>query len=259
MQPNGIGLDDCMREWITGRNAAYEVLKMQRRDLFEVRISQTAKLDAKLSEIILMARKRKIEPHQVQRKQLDQLDENHQGLAIEVSGYHYADITEILDAAKQKDEPLFILILDIIQNPQNLGTLIRTAAAAGVHGVIVPQARAAGVTPAVVHASVGATEHMLISQMNLSQAIDIVHEAGAWVIGLEGAPGTAMIRPEHLTGNLTIVVGSEGEGLRQLTRKACDELAALPMTGEIESLNAATAGSIAVYLAYLERIKKRGS
>ena len=142
----------------------------------------------------------------------------------------------------------------MIQNPQNLGTLVRTAAAVGMHGIIIPQAKAAGVTPAVVHASVGATEHIRIAQMNLAQAIDILHEEGLWIIGLEGGEGTELVQPNRLGGPLGIVVGNEGEGLRQLTRKACDELAALPMSGQVESLNAATAGSVMIYLSYLKRL-----
>ena len=132
--------------------------------------------------------------------------------------------------------------------------MVRTAAAVGMHGIIMPQAKAAGVTPAVVHASVGATEHIRIAQMNLSQAIDILHDEGLWIIGMEGGEGSSPVRPKRLGGNLGIVVGNEGEGLRQLTRKACDELAALPMAGQVESLNAATAGSVMIYLAYMKRL-----
>ena len=122
-----------------------------------------------------------------------------------------------------------------------------------MHGIVIPTARSAGVTPAVVHASVGATEHIPIVQMNLSQAMKLMHDAGGWIVGLEGGPEATDIDPKRLGGKLGIVVGSEGEGLRRLTRQDCDELARLPMIGKIESLNAAVAGSIVIYLSVLNR------
>lgn len=245
-----------MKEWITGRNPVYEVLSTHHRDSFRLLIADGAKIEGKLSQIMDLAKKYKLGINKVPRKQLDQMGENHQGVALETAGYHYSDIHEIIAAAQKRDEPLFVLLLDMIQNPQNLGTLVRTAAAVGMHGIIMPQAKAAGVTPAVVHASVGATEHIRIAQMNLSQAIDILHEEGLWIVGMEGGDGTSLVETKRLTGPLGIIVGNEGEGLRQLTRKACDELAALPMSGQVESLNAATAGSIMIYLAYMKRLGK---
>lgn len=242
-----------MKEWITGRNPVYEVLSAHHRDSFRVMVAEGAKVEGKLAQILELAKKYRLPVAKVSRKQLDQMGENHQGVALEAAGYNYSDIHEIIKAAQKREEPLFVLLLDMIQNPQNLGTLVRTAAAVGMHGIIIPQAKAAGVTPAVVHASVGSTEHIRIAQMNLSQAIDILHEEGLWIIGLEGGDGTQPVQPKRLGGPLGIVVGNEGEGLRQLTRKACDELAALPMSGQVESLNAATAGSVMIYLAYLKR------
>ena len=243
-----------MKEWITGRNPVYEVLSAHHRDSFQLKIADGAKIEGQLAKICDLAKKYRLPVTKVSRKQLDQLSENHQGVALETAPYHYSDIHEIITSAQKKSEPLFILMLDMIQNPQNLGTLIRTAAAVGMHGIIIPQAKAAGVTPAVVHASVGATEHIRIAQMNLSQAIDILHEEGLWIIGMDGGEGANPIQPKRLGGNLAIVVGNEGKGLRQLTRKACDELMALPMNGQVESLNAATAGSVMIYLSYLKRL-----
>ena len=244
-----------MKEWISGRNPVYEVLSAHHRDSFRLLVADSAKIEGKLAQIIDLAKKYRLSITKVPRKQLDQMGENHQGVALETAGYKYSDIHEIIVSAQKREEPLFVLMLDMIQNPQNLGTLVRTAAAVGMHGIIMPQAKAAGVTPAVVHASVGATEHIRIAQMNLSQAIDILHDEGLWIIGLEGGDGTQMVQPKRLCGPLGIVVGNEGEGLRQLTRKACDELAALPMSGQVESLNAATAGSVMIYLAYMKRLE----
>jgi 23S rRNA (guanosine2251-2'-O)-methyltransferase len=143
----------------------------------------------------------------------------------------------------------------MIQNPQNLGTLLRTAEIVGIHGIIMPLRRAAGITPAVVHASVGATEHLLVAQANLAQAIDTLKEAGAWVIGLEGGEEAQPANKVRLDGPLALVVGNEGEGMRLLVRQSCDVLMRLPMRGQIESLNAAVAGSVALYLALEARTK----
>jgi 23S rRNA (guanosine2251-2'-O)-methyltransferase len=143
--------------------------------------------------------------------------------------------------------------LDTLQDPQNLGTLLRTAEAVGVHGVILPKARTALVTPAVVNASSGASEHLLITQSNLSQAMAVLKEAGVWIVGLDGSPDASEPDQIRLDGPLGLVVGSEGEGMRRLVRNSCDLLLRLPMRGCIESLNAAVAGSIALYLTLQAR------
>ena len=146
------------------------------------------------------------------------------------------------------------MILDSLQDPQNLGSLLRTAEVVGVHGVVMPLARSVEVTPAAVNASAGASEHLLIAQSNLAQAIDRLKEQDVWIVGLD--QGGQMLEAgteKHLAGALGLVVGSEGEGLHDLTRKRCDILLQLPMRGRIESLNAAVAGSVALYLAYLRR------
>jgi len=162
----------------------------------------------------------------------------------------------LLDLAKQRGEPPFLLILDTLQDPQNLGALLRTAEAVGVHGALLPLARSAEVTPAVVNASSGAVEHLLIAQANLAQAIETLREADVWTVGLDekGEPVGADGHPP-LQGGLALVVGSEGEGIRPLVKSKCDFLLRLPMQGRVESLNAAVAGSVALYLAYLSRHK----
>ena len=142
-----------------------------------------------------------------------------------------------------------MLVLDTMQNPQNLGTLMRTAEAVGVHGIVIPLARTVEVTPAVVSASAGASEHLLVAQSNLAQALTRLKEAGAWVVGLEGSSEAKPPEQISLTGPLAIVVGSEGEGIRSLVRSSCDHLLRLPMVGKIASLNASVAGSVVLYLA----------
>ena len=183
------------------------------------------------------------------------MGENPQGVALEVSRYPYVDISDITTLAERKQEDLFLLMLDLVQNPQNLGTLLRTAEAAGVHGVLIPPHRAAEVTPAVVSASAGATEHLLIAQGNLVQICKELKKDNAWVIGLEGGEGSKRIQEVPLKGPIVLIVGNEGEGMRPLVKETCDFLLSLPMLGNIESLNAAVAGSIVLYQVVLERQK----
>lgn len=176
-------------------------------------------------------------------------------MALEVSGYPYVGLDDILENAGQHHDPLFVLVLDTLQNPQNLGTLIRTAELVGVHGVVIPTHRAAEITPAVVSASAGAAEHMLVAQANLVQAIQTLKDADAWVVGLNEGPESKSPSDIRLDGALAVVVGNEGEGIRPLVKSNCDFLLRLPMQGKIKSLNAAVAGSVALYLAYLARRK----
>jgi 23S rRNA (guanosine2251-2'-O)-methyltransferase len=244
-----------MKEWIVGRNPVYEVLRARRRHFFRLLVARGVEEKGRLTDIIQLAQKSKLPVERVNRQQVDSLGENHQGVALETSAYPYMAVQDILERANERQEPPFVLILDTLQNPQNLGTLLRTAEAVGVHGVVVPLRRAAGVTPAVVHASAGATEHLLIAGTNLAQFIAELKAAGAWVIGLDGGPESQPVEKVRLDGALALVVGSEGEGMRDLVRKSCDLLVRLPMHGQIESLNAAVAGSVVLYLALQARTK----
>ena len=244
-----------MKEFIYSRNAVYETLRAKRRHPFSLEIAEGVKEKGRLSEIIQLAKERKIPVKRVPRGRLERLKANHQGVALEVSGYPYADETDIFELAEERGEPLFVLLLDSLNDPQNFGTLLRTAEVVGVHGVVIPLARTVGVTPAVVNASSGASEHLLVAQSNLSQAITALKDSGAWVIGLEGSEQAESPDKVRLDGAIGLVVGSEGEGMRPLTAKSCDILMKLPMKGQIESLNAAVAGSVALYLAYLARQK----
>ena len=214
------------------------------------------KAAGRITEIMELAAKQKVPATLVPRDRLDKLGGNHQGVALETGEYRYSDVVEIMERPGRKGELPFVLIIDSLQDPQNFGVLLRTAEIVGVHGVVIPLARTVGVTPAVVNASAGATEHLLIAQSNLSQAIDALKESDVWIVGLDQhgeAANEATNR--HLHGSVGLVVGSEGEGLHQLTRKKCDFLLRLPMKGQVESLNAAVAGSVALYLAYMARNK----
>jgi 23S rRNA (guanosine2251-2'-O)-methyltransferase len=219
-------------------------------------VSQKIEDSGHLQDIFKLAAQRKVPVTYVPRQQLDPLGENHQGVAMEVGDYPYSDLSIIQARARDNSEPLFVLILDLIQNPQNLGTLIRTADAVGVHGILLPLARAASVTPAVVQASSGASEHLLIAQVNLVQSMVALKEQNVWIAGLEGSPEARPLEQVRLDGPLALVVGNEGEGLRALVRKTCDYLVRLPMVGHVESLNASVAGSVMLYMAFQARQPK---
>lgn len=242
-----------MREWISGRNPVYETLRAGRRQPFRLRIAQGVEEKGRLREVLRLAQAQKLPVERVPRAVLDGLADSHQGVALEVDDYPYSELADVLVLAARAHEPPFVLILDTLQDPQNLGTLLRTAEITGVHGVVLPLRHTATVTPAVVHASSGASEHLLVVQANLAQAIASLKEAGVWVVGLEN--GAEALPPEmvDLKGALAFVVGSEAEGMRPLVRDSCDLLLRLPMRGQIDSLNAAVAGSIALYLAWERR------
>jgi 23S rRNA (guanosine2251-2'-O)-methyltransferase len=242
-----------MKEIIYGRNAVYETLRARRRQVFRVQVAEGAQEKGRLTDILEMARLAKIPVERVPRARLEKLKANHQGVALEAAAYPYADLTELFELAEKRHEPLFVLLLDALNDPQNFGALLRTAEAVGVHGVVIPLARTVEMTPAVVNASSGASEHLLVAQANLHQAIEELKRANAWIVGLEGGDGATGAQKVRLDGPLGLVVGSEGEGMRPLVKKSCDVLMQLPMRGQIESLNAAVAGSVALYMAYMAR------
>jgi len=246
-----------MKEFIYSRNAVYETLRAKRRDVFRIQIAEGVQEKGRLTDILSLAKERSIPVERVQRARLDKIHQNHQGAVAEVSGYSYSDVVEILDLAIQKNEAPFILLLDSLNDPQNFGTLLRTAEVVGAHGVIIPLAHTVEVTPAVVNASSGASEHLRIARSNLAQAIDALKAENVWIVGLdENGEMIGEKTQRHLTGAVGLVVGSEGEGIRPLIRSKCDIVLKLPMRGQIESLNAAVAGSVALYLAYLGRSNK---
>lgn len=246
-----------MREWIIGRNAVMEVLQARRREVFRLLLATGIEEKGRIIELQKMAASRKCPIERVSKERLAKMGDNPQGVALEVSRYPYVNLVDITERAKSYDEDLFVLLLDMIQNPQNLGTLLRSAEAAGVHGVVIPPHRAAEVTPAVVNSSSGASEHMLIVQANLVQAVEEFKQAGAWVVGLDGGSGSKPVEQVRLDGPIALIVGNEGEGMRSLVREKCDFLLRLPMHGKIESLNAAVAGSIVLYQVILTREKAK--
>ena len=181
-------------------------------------------------------------------------DGSHQGVVIEVGPYEYSSVEEILDRAGSRGEPPFLLILDLLHGPQNIGMLLRAAEACGVHGVILQDRRAPDITPQTVIYSAGAAEHLHIAQVtNLVQTLKKLQENDIWIAGLDVDERAQLLGQVDLNLPLGIVVGHEGSGLRRLVRENCDFLVELPMRGAVGSLNAATAGAVALYMAWQAR------
>lgn len=244
-----------MPEYIWGRNPIMETLQSPRQIKRILFAEGQREASSALATILQEAERRHIPTEKVARARLDQLSHGavHQGCIAVVEARSYATLDEILAHAENKHEEPFLLILDAIQDVNNLGSLLRTAESVGVHGVIIPEHRAAEVNATVIKTSAGATEHLLIAQeTNLTRTIDYLKKQNIWVVGLAGEASTLYYHA-NLTGAIALVVGNEGKGISRLVRENCDLLIKLPMRGHINSLNAAVAGSIALYEALRQR------
>lgn len=227
-----------------GRNAILETLRSGRRTGTRLWFAEGMREDVRVDEIVGVARSREILVESVPRPLLDDMlpDVNHQGVLLETPAFPYADLEDVID------RPGTVLMLDHVQDPQNFGTLLRAADAAGVAGVVIPADRSVSVTPAVVNASAGAVEHLEIALVpNLGRAIDKLEASGRWIVGLAEGEGSQPLFDTDVPTPVALIVGSEGSGLTASIRKRCQLLVSLPMLGKIGSLNAATAGSIALY------------
>jgi len=247
-----------MADYIWGRNPILEMLRSRRR-VKRILLAEGLRGTAGLATILQEAENQHMPIETVPRSRLDQLSHGavHQGCIAVVDARTYVDTEEILTYAERKNEPPFLLILDAIQDVNNLGSLLRTAEAVGIHGVILPEHRAAEVNATVVKTSAGATEHLLIAQeTNLTRTIDFLKRQNVWVIGLAGEAKMEYYAAD-LSGPLALVVGNEGKGISRLVREHCDLLIKLPMRGHINSLNAAVAGSIALYEALRQREQRK--
>ena len=245
-----------MREILYGRQPVRETLRARRREVFKLLLAQGIKPAGVVHEILALAEQAGIPVQTVNRRELDKLggEVNHQGLAAEVSSYPYVDLAAPLEAAREAGKPPLLVLLDHLQDPQNLGSILRTVEAVGAHGVVIPTRRAAAVTPAAVRASAGAAEHVLVTQVtNLVRAMEWLKDNGIWIVGLETLPEIPLHSQQDLRGPLGLVIGHEGEGLTRLARETCDFLIRLPMHGQVQSLNAATAGAVALYEALRQR------
>ncbi len=243
------------RQILYGRHAVLEMLRAGRRKVYRVYVSPHAQQGAILDDILAAAQQQGRPAVQAPDGLLESVGPvNHQGILAETGPYPYVALEDILPAARRDGvdlggNPLY-LVLDHLQDVQNLGTLLRTAEAMAVTGVILPERRSAGITPAVVNSSAGAVEHLKIAQIvNLAQTLEQLKKSGVWIAGLDAGPGAVALGEANLAGALALVVGAEGTGLARLSREACDWLLRIPMHGRIDSLNAAVAGSIALVSA----------
>jgi 23S rRNA (guanosine2251-2'-O)-methyltransferase len=242
-----------MAEYIWGRYPVLEALRSRRR-VHRVMVAQGPQ-DPALTQVLDQARRVGVAVEIVSRRRLDDLSKNanHQGVMALTAPREYAEVEDLLARAEELGEAPLLLVLDAIQDVQNLGSLIRTAEAVGAHGVIIPEHRAAGLTPAVDKTSAGAVEFVPVARVtNITRALDDLKKRGLWCVGLsEDAELT--YDKANLTGPIALVVGNEAKGISRLAREHCDLLIKLPMRGHIESLNAAMAGSVALYEIWRQR------
>jgi 23S rRNA (guanosine2251-2'-O)-methyltransferase len=248
-----------MPDYVWGRNPILETLRSTRQ-VKRILIADGQRDAQPIAAILQEAERRHVPIETVPRLRLDQISQGavHQGCLAVVEARKYATLEQILAFARQKNEDPFLLVLDAVQDVNNLGSLLRSAEAVGVHGVVIPLHHAAEVNATVVKTSAGASEHLLIAQeTNLTHTIDFLKKQNIWVIGLDSETKTEYDEAD-LTGALALVVGNEGKGISRLVREHCDLLIKLPMRGHVTSLNAAVAGSIALYEALRQRSSKSG-
>lgn len=245
-----------MPEYVYGHWPVMEVLRANRRRMEQVLISERAEARGVIGEITQMAGVRDVPVKRVPQRILDDLSNgaNHQNTIIRVADYPYADIDDMLELAASRGEKPFLLLLDLLKDPQNVGSLLRVADAVGVHGVILQERRSVGITPAVVAASSGAVEHLNVAQVtNLVTTMKDLKKHEVWMVGLDIGKDLLPLSKTNLNMALGIVLGSEGEGMRRLVRDTCDLLLTLPMRGRVASLNVATVGSVVLYTAWQAR------
>ena len=245
-------------ETLLGRNAVCEAIRANRRRIQRVLIAKGSMVKGTLAEIVSLCKARHIPIADASKKELDSVGgkTRHQGVAAQVSAYPYVQVEDILAAGQSSGDPAFCLALDDVQDPQNVGTLFRTAEAVGVHGVLLPTRRAAAVTETVCRASAGAVEHLQIARVkNLVRALEELKSAGLWTVGVEQHERATDYRDVDLGMPLALVLGSEGRGMRRLVAEHCDLLIEIPMRGKINSLNVAIAGSVALYQVLSSRSK----
>ena len=247
---------EAREDLIIGRNAVMEVLKSDR--TIESIYIGNGNMEGSIKSIINIAREKGLVLKEVDRKKLDSMcgGINHQGVIAQVTPYKYYEIADMLNLAKKRNQDPFIVILDEIEDPHNLGSIIRTAELCGVHGIIIPKRRNVGITSTVYKCSVGAIEHMRIAKVtNINAAIDELKKEGLWIYGADIA-GDEYSYEVNFSGPCAMVIGSEGRGISKLTLKKCDKLVKIPMVGKINSLNASVAGGIMMYEILKGRLVK---
>ncbi|WP_238901284.1 MULTISPECIES: 23S rRNA (guanosine(2251)-2'-O)-methyltransferase RlmB [unclassified Clostridium] len=240
---------------VIGRNAVIEALRGER--TIETLYISNSKLEGSIKTIVGLAKENRILIKEVDKRKLDSMcgGEVHQGVIAKVTPYKYSEVSDILDLAEKRGEAPFIVILDEIEDPHNLGSIVRTAELFGVHGIILPKRRSASVSTTVYKSSVGAIEHVKIAKVtNLNSTIEELKEKGIWIYGAD-------IRAEEYSyqvdfgGPCAVIIGNEGRGISKLTVEKCDKLIKIPMVGKINSLNASVAGGIIMYEVLKGRLK----
>lgn len=226
---------------IVGRNAVREALRAGR-DMEKLLVSR-GEATGSLREILALAREKGVVVQEVDRRRLDEMAENHQGVAALASMYAYSTLEEILALAREKGEPPFLVVLDGITDPHNLGAIVRTAECMGAHGVIIPERRAVGLTPAAMKAAAGALEWIKVARVtNLTRALETLKAQNVWTYAtdMDGED----YRRVNFSGGCALVIGAEGQGVSRLVRETCDQVVSIPMKGHIDSLNASVAAGV---------------
>lgn len=243
---------------LVGRNAVTEALKSGR-GINKLWIASGDR-EGSVSEIAALAKERGIVVQYVERAKIEALagGHRHQGVLAYVAPVPYAELDDILKAAEEKGEAPFLVLLDELEDPHNLGALLRTADATGVHGILIPKRRSVSLNATVAKTSAGAVEYVPVARIgNIAQTLKKLKEKGFWVAGAD-MDGEKTYYEADLTGPLVLVVGSEGRGMSRLTKEACDFIVSMPMVGRINSLNASVAGSILMYESMRQRLQKKG-
>lgn len=246
-----------MSDRIVGRQPVLEALKSKQP--VDTVFIQHGITGSSLALIKKLSRDAGIVVKEVSKERMKELagDLSSQGVAASIGTFDYVEVDEILSAAAKRNEPPLLLVLDEVEDPHNLGALIRTAECAGFHGVIIPKHSAASVNATVVKASAGATAHIPIARVtNIVQTIGALKSSGVWVFGT-AMEGTRSYTDLDYSGPLAVVIGNEGRGLRRLVKERCDFLATIPMFGKIESLNASVAGALVMFEAARARFRKK--
>lgn len=247
-------MNDEYQDQVEGRNAVLELLESDR-DINKIFISDGDK-HGSINKIIALAKKKKVLISEISRAKLNQMaqTENNQGVIAIVPPFEYCDIEDIIEEAKNRNEKPFILILDGIEDPHNLGSIIRSAETAGVHGIIIPKRRAASVNSTVAKVSAGAVAYMKIARVNnINDAINYLKENDVWICGTDIAANKYYYN-EDFTGGIGIVIGNEGSGMSRLVKENCDFLVKIPMKGKVTSLNASVSAGIIMYEVVKQRI-----
>ncbi len=245
-----------MPDFLYGHWPIMEALRSGRRELEQLLITEKADERGVVGDIIQFAEERGVKIRRVPKRIMNDLsnDANHQNTVLRVGKYPYVEVEDIMELSASRGEKPFILLLDLLKDPQNVGSLLRVADAVGVHGVVLQERRSVSVTPSVVSASSGAVEHLQVAQVtNLVHTMRDLKEQDVWIVGLDIGPNVPPLDKTDLNMPLGLVLGSEGSGLRRLVRDTCDLLLTLPMRGKVASLNVATVGSIALYTAWQAR------